>query len=120
MNDCFDSSTWTTSSPTLTVEYVNQKNSNHEIAQGHEAKEIIENLFPSKISPYIWFQGEALDKLIDFEFCEQLLLRENISVIPMMLFSENPKFQNQLRICVANIEAEQLKYVINKIKKFDV
>ena len=67
MNDCFDSSTWTTSTPTLTVEYVNQKNSNQEIAQGQEAKEIIENLFPSKISPYIWFQGEALDKLIDFD-----------------------------------------------------
>ena len=67
MNDCFNSSTWTTSAPTLTVEYVNQKNSNHEIAQGQEAKEIIEKLFPSKISPYIWFQGEALDKLIDFD-----------------------------------------------------
>ena len=67
MKDCFDSSTWTESTPTLTVEYVNQKNSNHEIAQGQEAKEIIENLFPSKISPYIWFQGEALDKLIDFD-----------------------------------------------------
>lgn len=67
MGDCFDSSTWTTATPTLTVEYVNQKNSNHEIAQGQEAKEIIENLFPSKISPYIWFQGEALDKLIDFD-----------------------------------------------------
>lgn len=67
MNDCFAPSTWTTSTPTLTVEYVNQKNSNHEIAQGQEAKEIIENLFPSKISPYIWFQGEALDKLIDFD-----------------------------------------------------
>lgn len=67
-----------------------------------------------------FFCSLTLDKLIDFEFCEQLLLRENISVIPMMLFSENPKFQNQLRICVANIEAEQLKYVINKIKKFDV
>lgn len=67
MNDCFNSSTWTTSAPTLTVEYINQKNSNHEIAQGQEAKEIIEKLFPSKISPYIWFQGEALDKLIDFD-----------------------------------------------------
>jgi len=67
MKDCFDSNTWTTSTPTLTVEYVNQKNSNHEIAQGQDAKEIIENLFPSKISPYIWFQGEALDKLIDFD-----------------------------------------------------
>ena len=67
MNDCFNSSTWTTSAPTLTVEYVNQKNSNHEIDQGQEAKEIIEKLFPSKISPYIWFQGEALDKLIDFD-----------------------------------------------------
>ena len=67
MKDCFDSNTWTTSTPNLTIEYVNQKNSNHEIAQGQEAKEIIENLFPSKISPYIWFQGEALDKLIDFD-----------------------------------------------------
>ena len=67
MNDCFDPSAWTTSAPALTVEYVNQINSNHEIAQGQEAIEIIENLFPAKISPYIWFQGEALDKLIDFD-----------------------------------------------------
>lgn len=67
MNDCFSSGNWNISPSSLTVEYVNQKNSNHEIAQGQEAKEIIENLFPSKISPYIWFQGEALDKLIDFD-----------------------------------------------------
>lgn len=66
-NDCFNLINWNTSSSTLTVEYVNHKNSNHEIAQGQDAKEIIENLFPSKISPYIWFQGEALDKLIDFD-----------------------------------------------------
>jgi DNA sulfur modification protein DndD len=67
MNDCFDANNWNASPPTLTVEYVNAKNSNNEIAQGQEAREIIESLFPSKISPYIWFQGEALDKLIDFD-----------------------------------------------------
>ena len=45
MKDCFDSNTWTTSTPNLTIEYVNQKNYNHEIAQGQEAKEIIEKNF---------------------------------------------------------------------------
>ena len=59
------------------------------------------------------------DKLISNEFCEQLLMKENISVIPMMLFSENPKFHNQLRLCVANIEELELEYVLNKIKSFE-
>ena len=60
------------------------------------------------------------DKLISYKFCELLLLKENIGVIPMMLFSENPKFQNQLRLCVANIEEDELEYVLNKIKSFEV
>ena len=99
MKDCFDSSTWTNSTPTLTVEYVNQKNSNHEIAQGHEAKEIIENLFPSKISPYIWFQGEALDKLIDFD--NKGTLRRAIDYISYVPLYKTMKKQS----CYSNIRS---------------
>ena len=67
-----------------------------------------------------FFCSLTLNKIVDFEFCEQLLLQEKISVIPMMLFSENPNFQHQLRLCVANINEEQLEYVMDKIKKFNV
>jgi hypothetical protein len=47
------------------------------------------------------------------------LLSENISIIPMMLFSENSIYQNQMRICVANIEDMVLDDVLLKIKKFE-
>ncbi|MBI6115991.1 AAA family ATPase [Salegentibacter maritimus] len=67
LSDCFSTGNWNISPSTLTVEYVDPKTSNTEIAHNQEARELIETLFPSKISPYIWFQGEALDKLIDFD-----------------------------------------------------
>lgn len=67
LGDCFSSENWNISSSDLTVEYIDKVTSNAEIAKNQEAKDIIEKLFPSKISPYIWFQGEALDKLIDFD-----------------------------------------------------
>lgn len=60
-----------------------------------------------------------LKKSINYEFCERLLLSENIGVIPMKLFSENSIYQNQMRICVANIEAMELDDVLQKIKKFE-
>lgn len=59
------------------------------------------------------------NKSINYEFCERLLLEENIGVIPMTLFSENPTYQNQMRICVANIDADELDYVLRKIKSFE-
>lgn len=67
LGDCFSSENWNISSSDLSVEYIDKVTSNAEIAKNQEAKDIIEKLFPSKISPYIWFQGEALDKLIDFD-----------------------------------------------------
>ena len=59
------------------------------------------------------------NKVMSYEFCEQLLINENISVIPMMLFSENPAYKNQLRLCVANIDAIELEYVLNKLKNLE-
>lgn len=67
LGDCFSSENWNISSSDLSIEYIDKVTSNAEIAKNQEAKDIIEKLFPSKISPYIWFQGEALDKLIDFD-----------------------------------------------------
>lgn len=67
LDNCFSSANWNISPSSLSVEYVEPKTSNAEIAHNQEAKDIVEKLFPSKISPYIWFQGEALDKLIDFD-----------------------------------------------------
>ena len=62
----YSTNTWDISPNKLSVEYTNPKNFNAEIRNGVDAERFIEDLFPSKISPYIWFQGEALDKLIDF------------------------------------------------------
>lgn len=59
------------------------------------------------------------NKSINYEFCERLLEEENIGVIPMMLFSENPTYQNQMRICVANIDDKDLDDVLQKIKSFE-
>ena len=59
------------------------------------------------------------NKSINYEFCERLLLNEQIGVIPMMLFSDNPIYKNQMRICVANIEDQDLGKVIQKIKDFE-
>ena len=59
------------------------------------------------------------NKSINYEFCERLLLNENIGVIPMMLFSENSRYQNQMRICVANIDDEDLNNVLGRIMNFE-
>jgi DNA-binding transcriptional MocR family regulator len=56
------------------------------------------------------------NKVMSYEFCEQLLIDENISVIPMMLFTENPDYKNQIRLCVANVDAIELEYVLNKLE----
>lgn len=67
MDDCFVDSTWNIPTSTLSIENTDPKTFNFKKLTGIEAKEKIEKLFPPKISPYIWFQGEALDKLIDFD-----------------------------------------------------
>ena len=54
----------------------------------------------------------------DYAFCEALLKREQIAAIPMCLFSDNPKFERQLRLCLSNIEHEALDLVLNLIKNF--
>jgi len=58
-----------------------------------------------------------LKKSINYEFCEHLLLLENIAVIPMMFFSEKSIYQNQIRLCVANIDDIELEEILFKIKK---
>jgi DNA-binding transcriptional MocR family regulator len=54
----------------------------------------------------------------DFDFCEALLKKEQIAVIPMCLFSDNPKFEKQLRLCLSNIEEDALDPVLTLIKNF--
>lgn len=54
----------------------------------------------------------------DFDFCEALLKKEQIAAIPMCLFSDNPKFEKQLRLCLANIEQDALDPVLTLIKNF--
>lgn len=59
------------------------------------------------------------NKSKNYEFCERLLLNEQIGVIPMMLFSDSPIYKNQMRICVANIDDQDLDKVMQKIKDFE-
>jgi (S)-3,5-dihydroxyphenylglycine transaminase len=54
----------------------------------------------------------------DFDFCEALLKKEQIATIPMQLFTERQEFENQLRLCLANIEDGELDLVLNLIKNF--
>jgi DNA-binding transcriptional MocR family regulator len=54
----------------------------------------------------------------DFDFCETLLKKEQIAVIPMCLFSDNPQFEKQLRLCLSNIEHDALDLVLTLIKNF--
>jgi 2-aminoadipate transaminase len=60
-----------------------------------------------------------LDRVVDYYFCETLLIRKKIAIIPMILFSDDPKYLNQARICVANIDENDLEFVLNEIRKFE-
>lgn len=60
----------------------------------------------------------TLREKADFNFCTALLDKEQIAVVPMQLFTENPKFENQLRLCIANVEDDALDLVLNQIKNF--
>jgi (S)-3,5-dihydroxyphenylglycine transaminase len=60
----------------------------------------------------------SLDKKADYDFCDALLKKAQIAVIPMQLFSESLVFESQLRLCLANIEFEELDIVLNVIKNF--
>lgn len=117
LNDCFNSGNWNISPSTLTVEYVDPKTSNTEITHNQEAKDMIEKLFPSKISPYIWFQGEALDKLIDFDNKGTIRKAiDYISYVPLYkmmnnIISEvNKKITNRARKEVGKLSTDIRKY----------
>lgn len=62
----------------------------------------------------------SLKNSVTFEYCESLLKHENIAVIPMVLFSNNNEYINQMRLCVANISQYELDDVLYKIKKFKI
>lgn len=117
MNDCFSSGNWNISPSNLTVEYVNPINSNSEIAHNQDAKDLIENLFPSKISPYIWFQGEALDKLIDFDNKGTIRKAiDYISYVPLykimneIVTGVDKKISNKARTEVGKLTTDVRKY----------
>ncbi len=65
-----------------------------------------------------FFCTMSLGKKADFDFCNALLDKAQIAVIPMQLFTERQEFENQLRLCLANIEDDALDLVLNLIKNF--
>ena len=54
----------------------------------------------------------------DFSYSEALLKKEKIAVIPMSLFSDNPKFDKQVRLSLSNIDHTELEQVLSIIKNF--
>lgn len=117
LGDCFSSENWNISSSDLTVEYIDKVTSNAEIAKNQEAKDIIEKLFPSKISPYIWFQGEALDKLIDFDNKGTIRKAiDYISYVPLYKIMNNiisevdKKITNRARKEIGKLTSDISKY----------
>jgi len=60
-----------------------------------------------------------LKQKADYEYCEALLKQEQIAAIPMSLFTDNPKFDRQLRLCLSNIEQDALDPVLNLINNFE-
>ena len=117
LGDCFSSENWNISSSDLTVEYIDKVTSNAEIAKNQEAKDIIEKLFPSKISPYIWFQGEALDKLIDFDNKGTIRKAiDYISYVPLYKIMNNiisevdKKITNRARKEIGKLSSDISKY----------
>ena len=117
LGDCFSSGNWNISSSDLSVEYIDKVTSNAEIAKNQEAKDIIEKLFPSKISPYIWFQGEALDKLIDFDNKGTIRKAiDYISYVPLYKIMNNiisevdKKITNRARKEIGKLTSDISKY----------
>ncbi|MGI4822609.1 MAG: AAA family ATPase [Janthinobacterium lividum] len=61
----YDAQAWEVSNPRVEITY--QKNHNTKIIDTFDDfEEKVHELFPKEIRNYVWFQGEALDKLIDF------------------------------------------------------
>lgn len=54
----------------------------------NNAKSFIESfIFPNKISPYIWFQGESIDKLIDLK--DSLTFKKAIEYLSYLKYYDN-------------------------------
>ena len=62
----FDETVWIYHESELIVEWQDEK-FNKEIFIDHNATEDLNNIFPEKIRKYIWFQGEQLNELLDFD-----------------------------------------------------
>jgi DNA-binding transcriptional MocR family regulator len=65
-----------------------------------------------------FFCNLNLSHKADFAFCEALLKIEEIAVIPMSIFSDNPKFDKQVRLSLTNIEHTELEQALSIIKNF--
>lgn len=65
-----------------------------------------------------FFCNLEIDQKADFAFCEALLKKEQIAVIPMSVFSDNPQFDKQVRLSLSNIEHTELEQALSIIKNF--
>jgi DNA-binding transcriptional MocR family regulator len=65
-----------------------------------------------------FFCNLNIGKQADFTFSEALLKKEDIAVIPMSVFSDNPHFDKQVRLSLSNIEHTELEQALSIIKNF--
>jgi DNA-binding transcriptional MocR family regulator len=67
-----------------------------------------------------FFCSMVLNHKVDFQLCDLILLKENIGIVPMSLFTNNVQYENHMRLCIANIEDNDLHIVLNKLKNFNI
>jgi DNA-binding transcriptional MocR family regulator len=65
-----------------------------------------------------FFCNLEINRKADYAFCEAILKKEEIAIIPMCLFSDNPQFDSQVRLSLSNIEHTELNEALILIKNF--
>jgi|GEM_PF-401224 DNA-binding transcriptional MocR family regulator len=65
-----------------------------------------------------FFCTYSLHEEAGYDLCGHLLETAGIAVCPMMLFSSHESMRNQLRLCVANIQSDELHWVLNFLANF--
>ena len=78
-------------------------------------KHIITTINPSYTGGF--FTSFTLpNKEIDYNWCNQLLQTHSIAVCPMRMFSESSNYNDAMRLCIANIQPNDLQIVINTLE----
>ncbi|WP_298754869.1 hypothetical protein [uncultured Psychroserpens sp.] len=62
----YDKNVWSCTNSELLVKWVDESYNSKEITN-LDAERVMDDIFPEKIRKYIWFQGEQLNELLDFD-----------------------------------------------------